>query len=106
MITLFIRLVTEAATSLRAAAKNIDIMQPMLGLTIAVPSWHCGRLWLMRLGHYMLTREKTIGNDWVWIVDHSVQTGEEKCLVILGMRLCNLPAQGECGVVKIANQPP
>jgi hypothetical protein len=96
MITLFIRLVTEAATSLRAAAKNIDIMQPMLGLTIAVPSWHCGRLWLMRLGHYMLTREKTIGNDWVWIVDHSVQTGEEKCLVILGMRLCNLPAQGEC----------
>jgi len=67
MITLFIRLVTEAATSLRAAAKNIDIMQPMLGLTIAVPSWHCGRLWLMRLGHYMLKREKTIGNDWVWI---------------------------------------
>ena len=95
-ITSFIRIVIETATSLRAAAKNIGIIQSTFGLTLSAPGWHCGRLWLMRLGHYKLKREKTISDDWVWIVDHSVQIGEEKCLVILGIRLCNLPAKGEC----------
>lgn len=32
----------------------------------------------------------------MWIVDHTVQLGAEKCLVILGIRLCNLPAPGDC----------
>jgi hypothetical protein len=95
-ITLFIRFVTEAATSLRAAAKNIGIMQSTFGLTLSAPGWHCGRLWLMRLGYYKLKRAKTISADWIWIIDHSVQIGEEKCLVILGIRSCNLPAKGEC----------
>jgi hypothetical protein len=35
-------------------------------------------------------------DDWVWIVDHTVQVGKEKCLVILGMRLCDLPPVGQC----------
>ena len=35
-------------------------------------------------------------DDWAWLVDHSVQIGQEKCLVILGIRLKDLPAQGEC----------
>jgi hypothetical protein len=55
------------------------------------PSWYTGRLWLMRLGYYKLHAEKEKADDWVWIIDHSVQIGEEKCLVILGIRLCNLP---------------
>jgi hypothetical protein len=91
-ITLFIRFVTEAATSLRAAAKNIGIVQSIL----RAPDWHSGRLWLMRLGYYKLKRAKTISSDWIWIIDHSVQIGEEKCLVILGIQSCNLPAKGEC----------
>ncbi|NQE53591.1 hypothetical protein C5S29_08355 [ANME-1 cluster archaeon GoMg3.2] len=32
----------------------------------------------------------------MWIVDHTVQLGAEKCLVILGFRLSNLPAPGDC----------
>jgi hypothetical protein len=32
----------------------------------------------------------------VWIVDYTVQLGAEKCLVILGIRLCNLPVPGDC----------
>jgi hypothetical protein len=63
----------------------------MFGLTIPTPSWYSGRLWLMRLGYYKLNRPKTRAEDWVWIIDHSVQIGSEKCLVILGIRLCDLP---------------
>ena len=31
----------------------------------------------------------------MWIVDHVGQLGQEKCLVIVGMRLSALPAEGE-----------
>ena len=29
--------------------------------------------------------------DWAWLVDHLVQIGQDKCLVILGIRLAALP---------------
>lgn len=56
-----------------------------------VPSWSTGRLWLMRLAYYKFHRPKMQANDWAWIVDHSVQIGPEKCLLILGIRLKDLP---------------
>jgi hypothetical protein len=67
-----------------------------LQLSMPSPSWYTGRLWILRLGYYKLTRPKEQGDDWVWIVDHTVQIGAEKCLVILGVRLSALPAMGEC----------
>ncbi len=67
-----------------------------LHLPLACPSWFAGRLWLLRLGYYKLTRPKAQADNWVWIVDHTVQLGQEKCLVILGIRLCDLPPVGQC----------
>jgi hypothetical protein len=43
-----------------------------------------------------LTRPKDQADDWVWIVDHTLQVGDEKCLVILGVRLSALPDVGHC----------
>ena len=34
-------------------------------------------------------REKEHADDWVWIIDHTIQFGVEKCLLILGTRLSN-----------------
>ena len=42
-----------------------------------------------------MTRAKEPGDAWVWIVDHGVQTGPEKYLVIVGSRLRAVPAVGE-----------
>jgi hypothetical protein len=67
-----------------------------LQLPLSYPSRFSGRLWLFRRGYYKLTRPKELADDWVWLVDHTVQLGAEKCLVILGIRLCNLPAPGDC----------
>ncbi len=36
-------------------------------------------------------RPKEPADDWVWIIDHTVQLGVEKCLLILGVRLKSLP---------------
>ena len=46
----------------------------------------------MRIGYYKLFREKEISDDWIWIIDHTIQIGNEKCLVILGIRQSALPA--------------
>jgi hypothetical protein len=66
-------------------------MFSFLELQQPVPSWYSGRLWLLRLGYYKLHREQKRADDWIWIVDHTIQLGSEKCLVILGVRQSNLP---------------
>ena len=66
-------------------------MLSFLELRQSVPSWYSGRLWLLRLGYYKLHREQERADDWIWIVDHTVQLGSEKCLVILGIRQSKLP---------------
>ncbi len=74
----------------------IETISEALGLGLDVPHWTSGRLWLMRLGHAMLTADKPPADDWAWLIDHSVQIGQEKCLVILGIRLADLPPRGQC----------
>jgi len=83
--------VLSAAASLRCASHSLEVVISFLQLGFPSPSWFCGRLWILRLGYYKLTRAKEKAEDWVWIVDHTVQVGSEKCLVILGIRLCCLP---------------
>lgn len=91
-IMLFISLVLAGAAGLRCTSRVIDAVMTSLQLPLSAPSWFSGRFWLQRLGYYKLTRPKEHADDWVWIVDHTVQVGVEKCFVILGVRLCDLPA--------------
>ena len=42
---------------------------------------------MLRLGLSQLTAAKQIADDWVIILDHTCQLGNQKCLVILGIRL-------------------
>jgi len=92
----FLSLVLSAAASLRCAGQAIKVTVTVLGLSLECPSWSAGRLWLLRLGYYKLMRPKVHADDWVLIMDHTVQVGKEKCLVILGIRLCDLPPVGDC----------
>jgi hypothetical protein len=93
-VALFLGLVMEAAASLQCAERVLEIVGAALGLPLPTPTWCAGRLWLLRLGYYKLTRPKVIAEDWVWIIDHTVQIGADKFLVILGLRLCDLPSVG------------
>jgi len=95
-VKLFIDLVLSDATSLRGASRAAKRVMSALQLPLDVPQWHTGRLWLLRLGCYELTRPKEKADDWVWIVDHTVQIGAEKCFVVLGLRLKDLPPVGQC----------
>jgi hypothetical protein len=93
---LFIALVLSAAVSLRGASRVLELWGTVFELPEAAPAWHTGRLWLLRVGYYKLTRPKAQAADWVWIIDHTLQLGVQKCLVILGVRLSALPPPGTC----------
>ena len=63
--------------------------------SIATPHWSTGRWWLLRVGYYLLHRVKQLADDWVLFLDHSTQLGQERTLLILGIRLRNLPPSGQ-----------
>ena len=94
-VLLVVSLVLSSATSLRGAGRALAVRQACAGLVPWSPSWSSTRLWLLRLGYYKLTRAKEEGADGVWIVDPGVQTGQEKCGLIVGIRLSAVPAVGE-----------
>lgn len=88
VIQLFVRLVLNAPTSLRGASGALSLVQALLFPHLgSAPTANCGRLWLLRIGLYELSRQKEIADDWLWIVDHTVQIGTVKCLLVVGCRL-------------------
>jgi hypothetical protein len=95
-ISLFLRLVLEAGVSLRGVPRVLAVIAEAFGLPLEIPHWTTGRLWLLRLGLSQLTLPLEPAEDWAWLIDHSVQIGPEKCLVILGIRLRDLPLAGDC----------
>jgi hypothetical protein len=68
----------------------LSILSEFIRIRRASPSWSSGRLWLFRVGYYKLTRAKEKASDWVWVVDHTIQSGDMKCLAVLGVRLSDL----------------
>lgn len=92
---LFLRLVLQGV-SLRGVPRVLAIVADALGWELPIPHWTTGRLWLLRLGHALLTMALEQADDWAWVIDHSVQIGKDKCLVILGIRLSQLPERGSC----------
>lgn len=56
-----------------------------------VPSFSAIRSWLLRVGHYALTKPLDRAKPWLWLVDHTIQIGTQKILVILGCPLDQVP---------------
>jgi len=72
---------------LRGAALATGLINRLLGGEHEVPSPTSVRCWLLRIGLHQLQRRLEKADDWVWIVDHTVQIGELKCMIIVGFRL-------------------
>jgi len=46
---------------------------------------------VQKVGYYKLTRPKCIADEWMIMMDASIQTGPHKCLIALGCRKVDLP---------------
>lgn len=95
MIALFLGLV-QLGIPLRAVSRVLEFVARFFGLPFSAPDWTTGRLWLLRFGLAQLNAPKDQAADWVWLIDHSVQIGKAKVLVILGIRLAELPLPDRC----------
>lgn len=94
VIQWYLRFVLEAATSLRAAVRVLEVLRGWLPGVQRSPAANTGQWWLLRLGLYELGRPKEVAGDWVWLVDHTVQLGQVKCLLIVAVRLSAWESQG------------
>jgi hypothetical protein len=96
IISLFLLLVGQRLMTFRGAERGLPLLCDFFHLSWPCPTRWAGRWWWLRLGYYKLTRKLPRGDDWVWIIDHSIQIGPEKCLLILGVRLRDLPSDNRC----------
>jgi len=90
----YLQFVLEAATSLRAAGRVLEVLQGYLPGVAAAPAANTGQAWLLRLGLHELQRPKEQAADWIWLMDHTVQIGQVKCLLIVALRLSAWEANG------------
>jgi hypothetical protein len=100
---------TLEGISLRGVCSAVSWMQEMpvnWGVDFPVPHFTTVRFWLLRLAYHKLRRPKEQTSDWVWITDHSNQIGQEKCFVILGVRLSQLPPPGPDFPLRLSQMEP
>jgi len=80
-------LMLDCRGSLRGSALATGFISRLLGGKPEVPSPTSVRSWLLRVGLHQLQRPLEMADDWVWIMDHTVQIGELKCMIVVGFRL-------------------
>ena len=93
MISLCIRLGKKVG--LRASMEALKIVWDCLSIQTPIPCWTSVRIWLCRMGVDGINHSLKAHDDWIWMADHSNQIGQEKMFIILGVRACNLPLQGQ-----------
>jgi hypothetical protein len=71
---------------LRGTPRVLDVVSRALSLDWDIPHWSTVRNWLLRAGLARWRLGLQQAGDWVMLIDHSVQIGTEKCLVVLGIR--------------------
>jgi hypothetical protein len=84
VIGLSLQLVLNAGCSLRGSAAVLSTFVARGLADFAVPAVSTIRSWLLRLGYAALTRPLDRTQPWFWLVDHTMQVGAQKLLVILG----------------------
>ncbi|MCP4301769.1 MAG: hypothetical protein GY783_14380, partial [Gammaproteobacteria bacterium] len=80
-------LLLDCRSSLRGTALTSGLISYLLGGRREVPSPTTVRSWMLRVGLHQLQRALPKAGDWVWIVDHTMQMGELKCMIVVGLRL-------------------
>jgi hypothetical protein len=79
-------LVLRTGTRLQRVAAVLKMHWNWCRLDVRTASYYTVRLWLLRLGLYQLSCPKEQADDWMWVIDHTMQLGERKCLIIVGVR--------------------
>lgn len=80
----------KTSCSFRAISKYLVTMNFYYNIAVKAPSHVTICNWVKKVGYYQLLKPKEIAEDWVIIIDESIQIGSEKLLLILGIRCANI----------------
>jgi hypothetical protein len=75
----------HTSTSFRAIGEIIIIISLKIQLS-GSPQRTTATIWVKKIGYHELQKPKENANDWIMILDHSVQISSEKLLVVFGIR--------------------
>jgi len=85
-IQLSIQTQVEGLASLRGTEKVFELFSPFLpGFMQEAPDHSTVQSWTQRLGLFLLNQPVPRRDDWVFVMDHFLERGVTKCLVILGI---------------------
>lgn len=76
----------KSSASFRGLQRLQEVRRDLLAETGMAPSHSSITAWVLKIGLHELRRQKEKADDWVIILDTSIQMGQEKVLVVLGIR--------------------
>ena len=71
--------------SLRGAVRSIKIFSD--SFPDSIPAHTTVQNWILQYGVYELLKPVEKREDWIYVLDHTIEFGNQKCLVILGITL-------------------
>jgi hypothetical protein len=86
LITLLLSIKLTTSASFRSISKIMVLVNLYLDLNIKVPCHVTILLWVKKMGVYKLFQAKEKADDWIIMIDESIEFGHDKLLVILGIR--------------------
>ncbi len=86
VIKIALRNKLQTSAAFRAIVIGFTIMIEEIKLECDPPTHTTLLNWIHKLGYYQLTRPKEKDDDWIVILDESIQLGQDKVLVIFGIR--------------------
>jgi hypothetical protein len=90
VIQMLVCIKLKTSASFRAIGKIMVIMVMYINSFTKTPHHTSVAIWVQKIGYYELTRPKASSDDWILILDESIQIGTEKLLVILGIRIAEI----------------
>jgi hypothetical protein len=92
IVKLGIEQVTYSLNSLRGCEKTFGLFSQYF--KVGVPSYNSIRSWMLRVGLYELKQQPVYDEDWVLMLDATLELGTLKCLGILSLPLSRLRETG------------
>ena len=78
-----ILLVTSALNSLRGAVSSLQLFSDVFSSDI--PAYTTIQNWILQYGVHELSKPIQKRNDWIFILDHTIEFSSQKCLLVLGI---------------------
>ena len=91
IIQLALKLKQKTSSSFRAISKTMKILTDFVWLNVKIPTHTTIINWIQKMWYYLLTDIKELSNDWIIILDETIQLWRSKLFAIYWIKQSQLP---------------